>query len=133
MTTDLTFITNEENQNLLERFRVLIKDTRFFDALVGYFYSSGFYPLYPSLEETEKIRILIGIGTDRSVFNLIHQSRGGPSFPPQISHAEVKEGFSRTVTSEMENSEDDRVVETGVYKSPGLVKIRKNGNPSLPQ
>ncbi len=39
MTTDLTFITNEENRNLLERFRVLIKDTRFFDCLVGYFYS----------------------------------------------------------------------------------------------
>ena len=26
--------------------------------------------------------------------------------------------FSRTVTSEMENSEDERVVEAGVYKSP---------------
>ena len=65
MTTDLTFITNEENRNLLERFRVLIKDTRFFDVLVGYFYSSGFYHLHSSLEDTEKIRILIGISTDR--------------------------------------------------------------------
>lgn len=46
MTTDLTFITNEENRNLLERFRVLIKDTRFFDYKVGYFYFSGFYRLY---------------------------------------------------------------------------------------
>ena len=54
MTTDLTFITNEENRNLLERFRVLIKDTRFFDCLVGYFYSSGFYQLYPSLETPKK-------------------------------------------------------------------------------
>ena len=53
MTTDLTFITNEENRNLLERFRVLIKDTRFFDVLVGYFYSSGFHRPYPSLELTQ--------------------------------------------------------------------------------
>ena len=37
--SDLTFITNEKNQNLLERFKVLIKDTEFFDVLVGYFYN----------------------------------------------------------------------------------------------
>jgi hypothetical protein len=37
--TDLTFITNEESKNLLQRFGVLIKDTRLFDALVGYFYT----------------------------------------------------------------------------------------------
>jgi len=36
MNTDLSFITNEENQSLKERFRVLIKDTSFFDCLVGY-------------------------------------------------------------------------------------------------
>ena len=61
--TDLTFITNENNQSLLDRFKVLIRDTKYFDVLVGYFYSSGFYKLYPVLENTEKIRILIGIGT----------------------------------------------------------------------
>jgi HKD family nuclease len=136
MTTDLTFITNEENQNLLERFRVLIKDTRFFDVLVGYFYSSGFYHLHSSLKDTEKIRILIGIGTDRSVFNLIHQSRRGSQLPLQFSHAEVKEGFSRTVTSEMENSEDDRMVEAGVYKfldwlKSGKMEIRAYPNENI--
>jgi len=34
MDSDLTFITNEKNQTLLDRFRVLIKDTRFFDVSV---------------------------------------------------------------------------------------------------
>jgi len=34
MNTDTTFITNEGEKNLKERFRVLIKDTRFFDTLV---------------------------------------------------------------------------------------------------
>lgn len=29
MNSDLTFISNEENRNLLERFKVLIKDTQF--------------------------------------------------------------------------------------------------------
>ena len=45
MITDLSFITNEENQNLKERFEVLIKDTALFDCLVGYFYSSGFHAI----------------------------------------------------------------------------------------
>ena len=65
MSSDLTFITNEENQTLKQRFETLIKDTKLFDVLAGYFYTSGFYSLYKSLEKTEKIRILIGISTDR--------------------------------------------------------------------
>jgi len=52
MSTDLTFITNEPNRNLLDRFKVLIKDTELFDVLVGYFFTSGFYALYKSLEKT---------------------------------------------------------------------------------
>lgn len=61
MNSDLTFITNEKGQNLKERFEVLIKDTKFFDCLVGYFYASGFHAIYKSLEKTEKVRVLIGI------------------------------------------------------------------------
>ncbi len=45
MTTDLTFITNEENNKLEDRFAALIKDSQFFDCLVGYFYTSGFHSL----------------------------------------------------------------------------------------
>lgn len=70
MTTDLTFITNEENRTLKDRFNALIKDARFFDVLVGYFYASGFYAIYPALEKSEKIRILVGIGTDKTTHEL---------------------------------------------------------------
>ena len=45
MSTDLTFITNEANQTLKDRFNVLIKDARFFDVLVGYFFTSGFWEI----------------------------------------------------------------------------------------
>lgn len=69
MNSDLTFITNEKERTLLERFKVLIKDASLFDVLVGYFYTSGFYELYKSLESTEKIRILIGIGTGKEIKN----------------------------------------------------------------
>ena len=75
MTSDRTFITNEEGNKLLDRFSKLIEDTQFFDCLVGYFYSSGFYSLYKSLENTEKIRILIGISTDPETLNLIQKAQ----------------------------------------------------------
>ena len=42
MTSDLTFITNEQNQTLKDRFQVLIQDARFFDVLVGYFLQSDY-------------------------------------------------------------------------------------------
>ena len=74
--SDLTFITNEAGQSLAERFATLLhKDTRFFDCLVGYFFISGFYRIYPSLENVRKIRILIGLKTDRTAYDLIQRAK----------------------------------------------------------
>lgn len=109
--SDVTFITNEGGQNLLERFKTLIKDTEFFDVLVGYFYTTGFYALYKSLESTKKIRILIGINTSRTTLDLIQKSHQQTL---QFSHAEAKEQFSELVTEEMGISEDTRDVEVGI-------------------
>ena len=111
--SDLTFITNEKGQNLLERFKVLIKDTEFFDVLVGYFYTSGFHALYKSLDKTKKIRILIGISTNKRMLELIEQSRQAEL---QFSHAETKEHFSDLLVSEMTNARDSKMVEEGVVK-----------------
>jgi HKD family nuclease len=139
--SDLTFITNERNKRLLDRFKVLIKDTRLFDVLVGYFYTSGFHALYKSLESTEKIRILIGISTNKEVIKLIQESACAlhadrskietqPTLLPvqpqtgQFSHAEVKQEFENSVTSEMEQSEDNAAVEEGVSK---FIEWLKNG------
>ncbi|KKQ36307.1 MAG: hypothetical protein US54_C0073G0011, partial [Candidatus Roizmanbacteria bacterium GW2011_GWA2_37_7] len=115
-TSDLTFITNEKDNTLLDRFNKLIKDTRFFDVLVGYFYTSGFYALYKSLEATEKIRILIGIGTNRDTYNLIQKSYIPTQESLQFSHAEAKEKFSDTLVEEMGVSEDNHDLEEGVNK-----------------
>jgi len=114
--TDTTFITNQGEKNLRERFRVLIKDTRFFDVLVGYFYTSGFNALYKSLESAEKIRVLIGISTSKQTFDIIQKAQSPVQGAFQFSHAETKEEFSNTVAEEMENSEDNSSVEEGVNK-----------------
>jgi hypothetical protein len=94
MTSDLTFITNEEDKNLLNRFATLIKDTSFFDCLVGYFYTSGFYSLYKSLEKTENIRILIGISTNKETFDLIQTAKKENPQTLTLSHKETKDEFS---------------------------------------
>jgi len=152
MSSDLTFITNEEGQTLKERFEVLIKDSKFFDCLVGYFYSSGFHALYKSLEKTDKIRILIGISTSRQVFDLINSStdssKGLQNPSPasvirdktflssltsssdgqlqlQISHFEAKEKFEDMTINEFEESEDREEVEEGVAKFIEWIKNKK--------
>ncbi|MEW6614200.1 MAG: helicase-related protein [Thermodesulfobacteriota bacterium] len=116
MDTDLSFITNEENQSLKDRFEVLIKDTSFFDCLVGYFYTSGFHALYKSLGKTEKIRILIGISTDRQTYDLLVNSDKPKQQVIEFSHAETKEKVENLVEEELADSEDRREVEEGVNK-----------------
>jgi hypothetical protein len=116
MNTDLSFITNEENQTLKERFEVLIKDTSFFDCLVGYFYTSGFHAIYKSLEHTEKIRILIGIGTNIQVLDLMQKAHGAGQHTFTFSHAETKQEYEELVRKEMEDSEDNRKVEDGITR-----------------
>ena len=116
MNSDLTFITNEEGRSLLDRFATLINDTRYFDCLVGYFYASGFHSLYKSLEKTEKIRVLIGISTDKTTYDMINESKNESRQPLISSHKETKEDFSNQVVNEMECSKDTLEVEEGVKK-----------------
>jgi len=123
--TDLSFITNEENQNLKERFEVLIKDTSFFDCLVGYFYSSGFHAIYQSLENTEKIRILIGISTSRQTFKMLENANKPTQHKIDFSHAEAKLEVENLVEKEMADSEDNRDVEKGVHKFIEWIKTGK--------
>ena len=113
---DLTFITNEDSQNLKKRFEVLIKDTKLFDCLVGYFYTSGFHAIYRSLENTDKIRVLIGISTNRQTYELLKTASHEKQQAIQFSHSETKQELGGLVEKEMEDSEDNRKVEDGVVK-----------------
>ena len=128
MNTDLSFITNEKNQSLKERFKVLIKNTAFFDCLVGYFYSSGFHAICPSLENTEKIRILIGISTSREVFEMLKKAEEPLQRTFDFSHAETRQEVENLVQKEMEDSDDNRNVEEGVHK---FIEWIRNGKLEL--
>ena len=125
MSTDLTFITNEPGKSLKQRFEVLIKDARFFDVLVGYFFTSGFYSIYPYLENTEKIRILIGISTNRQTYDLLTNARKEQQLEFTFSHAEAKQIVETDIVSEMGESDDNRYIEQGVQKFIEWVKSNK--------
>ncbi len=100
--SDLMFITNEAGQSLRDRFAVLLgKDTRFFDCLAGYFFISGFHRLYPALEKVERIRILVGLKTDRTVYDLVQRSKEQGELSLQ-SHASSKERVAEDVRNELE-------------------------------
>ncbi|MGH9426417.1 MAG: hypothetical protein ACRD2L_08965, partial [Terriglobia bacterium] len=76
MSSDLTFVTNEPGKSLRDRFGVLLRhNTRYFDCLVGYFFISGFYKLYPFLGQVEKTRILVGLQTDRTAYELLQKAQ----------------------------------------------------------
>lgn len=117
MKSGLTFITNEYDVNLKERLKALIvPQTRLFDCLVGYFYLSGFHLLYPALEHTEKIRILIGLKTDGRTFELLEEVKrqGSLQF---VSHAELKDQVEPNLRREFElDVEEHRDVEEGIHK-----------------
>ncbi len=125
MGSDLTFITNEENNNLRDRFKALIKGTRFFDCLVGYFYTSGFFSIYKALEKTEKIRILIGISTNKQSYDLLAAASKEKEQSLQFSHAETKDAVSGLFEKEMEESEDNYSVEEGVLKFIEWIRSEK--------
>ena len=123
--SDLTFITNEPGKSLRERFGVLVgKDSRYFDCLVGYFFISGFYNLYPALESVEKVRILVGLKTDHVTYELLQQAKVQGQLTLK-SHAAAKEEVTKEVLGELERSADTPDVETGVRKFVEWVKSGK--------
>jgi hypothetical protein len=114
--TDLTFFTNKQDQNLLDRFKSTLKYTQLFDVLVGYFRSSGFYQLYQSIEEIEKTRILIGLGVDEESYRAINEFRYQTVIDFE-SHSNAKKQFQKKLIGEIEDSQEiDQLLETGILK-----------------
>jgi superfamily II DNA/RNA helicase len=125
MSTDLTFITNEANQSLADRFSVLLAaNTRLFDCLVGYFFISGFHKLHPALTKTEKIRILIGIKTDGTTYELIQTAKAQQELVLE-SHAQARERLPGEILNELQKSGDSANIEDGISKFVEWIKSGK--------
>lgn len=124
-TLDLTFIVNDEGKTLKNRFEQLTKDCSSFDCLVAYFYVSGFNAIYEPLQRTEKIRILIGIGTSQETYDLIRAAENHYSNSLPLAHYETKQHIESLLENEMAESEDKQNVEEGVQKFIEWIKEGK--------
>ena len=122
---DLTFFTNEENNTLHDRFnKILNNNVQFFDILVGYFRSSGFYKMYESMENIEKTRILVGLNLDKKSVEMIHTAYNEMQVD-FTSNKEAKEQYSKEVNDDIETSEDSEEVEIGIKKFIEFVRTGK--------
>lgn len=122
---DLTFFTNEENNTLYDRFnKILNNNVQFFDILVGYFRSSGFYKMHEAMDKVEKTRILVGLNLDKKSVEMIHTAQNEMQID-FTSNKEAKEQYSKEVNCEIESSEDTKDVEVGIKKFIELVKTGK--------
>ncbi|MEA3222603.1 MAG: hypothetical protein U9P49_05505 [Thermodesulfobacteriota bacterium] len=115
MNTDTTFFTNEPGYALVDRFKKTLKYVQYFDVLVGYFRTSGFYRLYESFESIDKIRILVGLNVDQKACEIIETARS-QRYLDFESHSKTKRMFIEQTASEMEDSEDSYGTEIGIRK-----------------
>lgn len=115
MEGNLKFFTNEPERDLYSKFQTLLRgEINFFDVIVGYFRTSGFFKTCDALTEVEKIRILVGLNVDKRTVQLLEMNKSQNLFSPTLKIA--KENFSKTVKSEFDESEVTREIEYGVQK-----------------
>lgn len=81
--------------------------------LVGYFRTSGFFKLYPALENVEKIRILVGLNVDRFTVKIIDRAKEEVKYT-SFTKAESKEQFEGDIEDEFEKAAMTSEVEKGV-------------------
>ena len=112
--TDSKFFTNEPEKDLYSRFAAVLKsNTQFFDVLVGYFRSSGFFKMYESLETVEKIRILVGLNVDRFTVKILDRVTKETKIAA-ISESDGKDAVKMDIEQEFEAVSGSAEVEKGV-------------------
>lgn len=107
------FFTNENENTLLNKIEGIFKyrNIHFFDALVGYFRASGYFRIRPFIEQTDEIRILVGINVD----NLVYEAnRRGLLFIEDP--AKCRDDFFDELKKNIQEAEYDKKVEDGMLQ-----------------
>jgi superfamily II DNA or RNA helicase len=106
------FFTNHADNSLLKKFEGIFSSNpniRFFDALVGYFRSSGYFSIRPYLDKVSNIRILAGINVD---FLTGQAQQAGLEFFK--NHEKTKEEYLKDVLADIEKARYDEETEKGI-------------------
>lgn len=107
------FFTNEDQNTLLEKIEGIFKYKKvyFFDALVGYFRASGYFRIRKFIQQTPKIRILVGINVDKLTYQANQQ---GLLFNPNAEQSQ--EEFFKEIKKNIQEAKYDKEVEEGMYQ-----------------
>ena len=108
------FFTNHGEQTLFKKFQGVFEnnpDIEWFDALVGYLRSSGYFALRPYLERVPHIRILVGINVDAIMADY---HRRGLLFLADPTKA--LEEFRNWLRNDIQSAEYRRDIETGIIQ-----------------
>jgi len=107
------FFTNSGKNTLINKFDGIFKNTSVhtFDALVGYFRSSGYFQIREHLSDVEEVRILVGIDVD----HLISESaRKGLEF--NFNTEVTREEFIREFKEDIQQAAYKKDVEEGIIQ-----------------
>lgn len=107
------FFTNRDNNNLLTKFQGVLEhipNLHSFDALVGYFRSTGYFKLRPFLENIQQIRILVGINVDQLAAQ--YTALGQQYLKDPI---ETKEAFLERLKTDIEEADYNKDIEKGIF------------------
>lgn len=105
------FFTNKSQGTLLEKFIGVFNHTNvyFFDAVVGYFRSSGYFRVRPHMSKVSQIRILVGIDVDA-----ITQQYTEKGFEALNFTNEAREDAIKKLKADVETAEYAKDVEDGI-------------------
>ena len=108
------FFTNKESNTLINKFEGVLANNgtiNCFDAVVGYLRASGYFQIREFLEKIDKIRILVGINTDKFIAEA--QQKGLIYMP---NNEQIKEEFLQSARDDIESSHYSKEVEDGMLQ-----------------
>lgn len=108
------FFTNQNDNSLLKKFEGVftnIESIRHFDALVGYFRTSGYFKVRAFLDKIPKIRILVGINVDQLIKKYHDKGQLYLENPD-----ETKADFLQEIIKNIQEANYDEVTENGILQ-----------------
>lgn len=108
------FFTNQNDNSLLKKFEGVftnIESIRHFDALVGYFRTSGYFKVRAFLDRIPKIRILVGINVDLLIKKYHDKGQLYLENPD-----ETKADFLEEIIKNIQEANYDEVTERGILQ-----------------
>lgn len=129
----IKFFTNSGENTLLNKFDGIFKYTsvHYFDALVGYFRSSGYFQIRKYLRDVEQIRILVGIDVDHLISEA---ARKGLEF--NFNTEITRQEFIREFKEDIQQAEYQKDVEEGIIQfvedvSSGKILIKAHPDKNI--